>query len=354
MSLAGKRNHRFQGLVLQVLFVLCWAAPLTADVVLLFNGDRLTGDVQGLKTAKLSLKTRYAGTVNIDWSEVKSLDTEGFFQVRAESGVRYSGTIRSGEEGIEVVGEETIPVNRVDVVEMTPTKDGKPPGFWQTLQGSVDLGYTFNRGNSRLNQSSVAVTSSYQQEKYRLSGSVTSLFSRQDESDPTNRQTADARYDRYINSRRFSFLLGGFERDDRQKLDLRSRAGAGLGLTLIQSKKTELSLLGGMTFINEQFRLEPDELPSLVGPSSAEALAGIEYRTTWIQGIDVTSKLSFLPNVLAQRGRFRLEYDGTLRVPLVNNFNWNLTLFNRFDSSPPRENVQRNDYGIVSALGYSF
>ena len=72
----------FQGLVLPILFVLCWAAPLTADVVLLFNGDRLTGDVQGLKTAKLSLKTRYAGTVNIDWSEVKSLDTEGFFQVR--------------------------------------------------------------------------------------------------------------------------------------------------------------------------------------------------------------------------------------------------------------------------------
>ena len=239
-------------------------------------------------------------------------------------------------------------------MEITPTSDGKPPGFWQILDGNIDLGYTFNRGNSRLNQSSVAIESSYRKEKYRLSGNMTSLFSRQDESEPTSRQSADVRYDRYFNPRRFSFLIGSLERDDRQKLDLRSNAGGGLGFSLIKSKKTELSLLGGLTFINEQFRLEPNDPPPLDGPSSAEGLVGIEYKTTWLQELDVASKLSFLPNILIQGGRYRVEYDGTLRVPLMSNFNWNLTLFNRFDSSPPQKNIQRNDYGIVSALGSSF
>ena len=322
----GKTNHRFHGLVLHAFafLALFWAAPLAADVVLLLNGDRLTGDVQELKSEKLSLKTRYAGTVNIDWSEVKSLDTKGSFQVQAKGGVRYIGTIRMGDEGLEVVGEETVSVDPLDVVEITAASDAKPPSFWQTLEGNVDLGLTLNRGNSRLNLSSVAIESLYRKEKYRLSGSVTSLVSRQDESEPTNRQSADVRYDRYINPRRFSFLIGSLEHDDRQKLDLRSRAGGGLGFTLIKNKKTELSLLGGLTFINEQFRLEPDDPPPLNGPSAAEGLVGIEYRTTWVYGIDVTSTLSFLRNVIIQRGRFRLEYDGTLRVPLVSNFNWNL------------------------------
>ena len=148
-------------------------------------------------------------------------------------------------------------------------------------------------------------------------------------------------------------MLAGFERDDRQKLNLRSRAGGGFGLALVQNQKTELSLLAGMTFINEQFRTEPGA-PPRARLSSAEALAGIEYKTTLIQRVDFTSKLSFLPNVAIQRGRYRLEYDGTMRVPLVKGFNWNVTLFNRFDSAPPQAGVQRNDYGVVSALGYSF
>ena len=348
---AGKRSQRFHGLVIHTLFALLCTAPLTADVVLLSNGDRLTGDVLELKSAKLSLKTGYAGTIEIDWREVKSLNTEGPFQLEDENGVRYQGTIRAGKQGVEVVGPEVVSVDLSDVVGMTP--GGEPPGFWKVLAGSIDVGYNFIRGNSRLNQSSLAVQTEYRQERYRLSGSVTSLFSRQDDSEPTSRQTADARYDRYINPRRFSFVLAGFERDDRQKLNLRSRAGGGFGFALLQNQKTELSLLAGMTFINEQFRTEP-AAPPRARLSSAEALAGIEYKTTWIPGIDITSKLSFLPSVAIQRGRYRLEYDGTMRVPLVKGFNWNVTLFNRFDSAPPQAGVQRNDYGVVSALGYSF
>ena len=354
MLYAGNIDHRFHRLVLHTLLAYYWAAPLAADVVVLANGDCLTGEVAALKDAKLSLDTTYAGTINIDWSEVSSIQADGFFQVRAENGVHYRGAIQMNQEGLQVIGQETAPVDPLEVVEITPTSNGDPPGFWQILDGNIDLGYTFNRGNSRLNQSTLGVKGSYRREKYRLSGSVTSLFSRQANSDPTNRQTADARYDRYINLRHFSFLIGSAERNDRQKLDLRSRVGGGFGRTLIKSKDEELSLLGGLNFVNEQFRLEGDDAPLLNGPSSGEGLIGVEYRTILIPGIDVTSKLSFLPKVILQRGRYRLEYDGTVRVSLASNFSWSLTLFDRFDSSPPQEGVQRNDYGVISALGYSF
>jgi hypothetical protein len=35
-------------------------------------------------------------------------------------------------------------------------------------------------------------------------------------------------------------------------------------------------------------------------------------------------------------------------------FTRNISLFYRYDSRPPREELERNDYGMVSTLGFSF
>jgi hypothetical protein len=55
-----------------------------------------------------------------------------------------------------------------------------------------------------------------------------------------------------------------------------------------------------------------------------------------------------------QNGRYRIEYDSKAQVPLISGLSWTVGLFDRFDSAPPRENVLRNDYGMVSTFGFSF
>ncbi|MEZ5393785.1 MAG: hypothetical protein R2724_13220 [Bryobacterales bacterium] len=57
---------------------------------------------------------------------------------------------------------------------------------------------------------------------------------------------------------------------------------------------------------------------------------------------------------LIQNGRYRVEYDSKAQVPLMGGFSWTVGLFDRFDSDPPRDNVLRNDYGMVSTFGFSF
>ena len=49
--------------------------PLHADVVVLKNGDRLTGTAVKLEGGKLSFKTTYADVVAISWDEVSTLTT---------------------------------------------------------------------------------------------------------------------------------------------------------------------------------------------------------------------------------------------------------------------------------------
>ena len=56
------------------------AAPKT-DVVVLKNGDRLTGEVQQLDRGRLQLKTDDLGTVEIEWDKVASVTATAPFDV---------------------------------------------------------------------------------------------------------------------------------------------------------------------------------------------------------------------------------------------------------------------------------
>jgi hypothetical protein len=67
-----------------------WAAPKT-DVIVLVNGDRLTGEVKGLERGKLSFKTDATGTIQVEWDKVASLQSGQYLQVELTSGLRYAG-----------------------------------------------------------------------------------------------------------------------------------------------------------------------------------------------------------------------------------------------------------------------
>jgi len=64
------------------------------------------------------------------------------------------------------------------------------------------------------------------------------------------------RYDRYITPRTFTFGLTILEHDGQQQLRLRTNAGGGFGIKLINSDSTNLSLLGGLTFGDERYMPE--------------------------------------------------------------------------------------------------
>lgn len=337
---------------LTIIFAFMPCVSLRADFVTVKNGDTLNGEIQGLEKGKLAFKTSYAGTVNIAWDQVVALESVKPLEIEVSNGKRIRGIIEPNENQLAITNEDvTTDVKTIEVVGMIPMEDGDPPGFWERLNGSVDLGYSFTRGNSRLNQSSLGVSGDYRREGYKLQGHIRSLFSQQDDAPTVSRHTANGRYDLYLSPRSFSFALAGLERNDRQRLALRSTAGGGFGWSLLKSKSNELSVLGGVTYTNEQFQFNDNgERPPR--NSTGEALAGVEWDTTHFERIRFTTKLSLHPN-LVETGRYRVQYDSTIRVPVFERLTWSMSLFDRFDSAPPLM-VQRNDYGAVAALGFGF
>ncbi len=332
-------------------FLMFAATSARADTVVLTNGDRLTGEIQKLADGKLSLKTGYAGDVQIDWKVVDQLTTDGAVEVETHAGKRYRGTIRSSSEGFEITSADARKtVATPHVVGLSAVSEDGGPGFWERLEGNVDVGYNLTRGNSTLTQSSVGLGGEYRKPGYKVQASASSLFSRQNDAAATSRQSANLRYDKFLGPRLLAFAVGGLERNDRKRLNLRSNAGGGVGWRLQKTQNSELSVLGGLTYTNEQFQAHADGIAP--GDSFGEGLLGLEWNTTPFDSVHFSTSVSLRPS-LAGSGRYRIEYDSSVRIPLINRLAWSLSLFDRFDSDPPIA-VQRNDYGLVSAFGFAF
>src|SRR3982751_6162026 len=92
---------RFRPLVFALLAavaVVC-ASPARAgrddDVVILKNGDRLTGEIKGLQRGELSFKASYmADAVRLDWSKVERLESKDRYLILRTDGQLFTDLLR--------------------------------------------------------------------------------------------------------------------------------------------------------------------------------------------------------------------------------------------------------------------
>src|SRR5271170_1461210 len=82
--------------------VLLLTTPLFArestDVIVMNNGDHLTGEIKGLNAGVLYVSMKYIlGTSSLQWSEVARLESKQLFLVKTEDGSVYTGTLNTGK-----------------------------------------------------------------------------------------------------------------------------------------------------------------------------------------------------------------------------------------------------------------
>lgn len=340
---------------MRLLFWLPWllgvhlsAEAIYQDVVVLANGDRLTGAIQRLNNGTLLLEHELLDAIRVEWTDVRSLESAKTFSVLTASGEHVIGRIQrqGAETKIEGTGADAAAFASDRIVRLAPERER--PGTWKLLRaldGSTDLGYSMARGNQNQTQFSLGGRAEYRSAKYEFVGRLDSLFARQDDARSQSRHALNLRLDRYLNGRVFTYGLSGFERNERRKLDLRTRLGGGMGWRLFDRAETTLSALAGCAFVHERLR-------GLDNRASGEGFAGLEWATTLLKIVEVSTHVTMHPDLLGS-GRVRLEYDSMFRIPIAGPFTYSLRIYDRFDNRPASA-VKSNDYGIVSGLGVSF
>jgi putative salt-induced outer membrane protein YdiY len=315
------------------------------DVLVLKNGDRITGEVKKLERGKLRYSTDSMGTIYVEWKDVQGLVSKEYYRLRLSDGRRFYGTLSDagGLGTLTVAGERgTDALPLIDFVGITPIDD-----TWRDRTDStVGAGYSYAK-SSRITRAHLYANFEYTGEKRVLSGDLRTELS--DDGDETSTSArATGVYEKLRPNRVYRFGVVQAEQNDELDLDLRLLLGAGIGRSFVETNRRRLRAAGGLAVAQEE---------SGDGTSNTE-LEGVLFATydSFLfdtPKLDLTSSLAVYPG-LTEAGRVRANYDVTLRREFVEDFFWDLGLAGTYDTDPNSDDAAKSDYSITTGLSYEF
>jgi hypothetical protein len=315
------------------------------DIVMLENGDRLTGEIIQLEHGQLELKTDALGTVYIEWPKVSALSSTVVFMVENLGGHDEFGHLGGGNGHLIVDDDGRMTdLPMADVARLGPVRET----FLARVRGSTSVGVNYTQANN------VKVGSFRFDAEYRGRDTLASLSSSVDATssrDASTNQRILIDYSErfYLEGTRFWSVLGSFERNPELGVDGRPQAGIAFGESLVRRPESDLVAYVGIAANHESVDESGDNRANILG------VAGLDWRIYRfsVPETTLTSSLKVFP-YLSDFGRVRARLDVTLQRKFTRSLSLNLSLYDDYDSRPPGLDVVNNDYGIVTSLGYTF
>jgi hypothetical protein len=322
------------------------------DVIVLKNGDRVTGEIQELEYGLLRLDTDDMGTISIEWSAIASIDSQYVFDVQRAGGRQYAGIIATSEDGQELVikdevGAQSVPLS--SVVRVTELETG----FWQRVSGSMSVGFNYTKSTG-IRTGSVNISSQYQAEQLKATLDISAYETSSPDTEPSAREnlTSTVQFQRERPS--FLMLLNSLERNDELGIDLRLTMGGGLARYFAQDQDSEVMLLLGAVANQEWVNDEAESLDADDSQQSLEGVLGASWRIFRFNDPEVSlASTAYLYPSLTESGRRRGTLDVSLRREIISDLFFDISFYESYDSDPPSAG-ETTDYGIVTSLGYKF
>jgi putative salt-induced outer membrane protein YdiY len=321
------------------------------DVVVLKNGDRITGEIKGLQRGEFKIKADYmAEAVRLDWTKIERIESKSTFIISLVDGKLFTSGMRlmasnSNHAPNFIIGpsDSALRVQQLDVIRILPVD----PGFWKRLEGSIDFGFSFTSGNDQY-QTGLTATTTYRTGDHSFTASIDSAFSGQREGTSITRREFTFDYRKQLTPRYFAGGFFDLLQSDQQSLDLRTSIGGLLGRNLRQTESSRISVFGGVLGTREKYSTVLEKPES----TNADALAGVELNIFHFKATDIRSRFSLFPS-LTTPGRMRMQTTSDLQVKIVKDLYWGFHLYENFDSKPPVR-ADKNDFSISTSLGWKF
>lgn len=315
------------------------------DIVVLKNGDRITGEVKGLDRGRLKYSTNAMGTIYIEWDDIETLVSNEHHRLQLMSGRRYYGTLsdKGGAETLAVPGTRGMdPVPLMKVVRIVPVEDE-----WKER---IDL--TVGAGYSYVKASDVTTANIYANTDYVSDERVSSVdfnYDLNDDGDETNTSSRLTGQHKKLRQRReYLFLLGQAEQNDELDVDVRALFGGGYGKYFVQNNRRKWLGAAGAGVVYEE---------SGDGENNTE-LEGI-FQTAYedflydTPKIDLSLNLYVFPSI-TDFGRVRSNYDVQLRKEFVEDLFLDFTIGGSYDSDPTSDDASKTDYSVTTGVSYDF
>ena len=320
------------------------ARPKT-DIIVLKSGDRFTGEIKGLDVGKLSLSTDSAGTISIEWIDVAEVTSVYLYEVETRTGRLLLASLKSAGPGrMEMIGQLLPTVLNVsEIVRLTPIGQS----FWQRIDGSLDLGFSYTQA-SGVAQLSSSFQVILRRPSAESSANFSAFFTRQPDQPDSDRSTIQLGHAWIRPGGWRIFVFTQADRNPELGYDLRAAGAGGAGRDFVKTNHQRFSTGGGLS-VNREFPVDADDVTNVEALFYAKyALFSYNYPKT---NVDVMSTL--LPS-LSDTGRVRIEVTAQLRRELWRDFTAAFSVYDSYDNRPPTEGAKKNDVALSLSLGWIF
>lgn len=380
-----------------------------ADVLILTNGDRISGTLVSIKEGKACISTSYAGEITVQMEAVNAIETEEANAIALADETIVEGVLIQEEGSMGVRIEDSVsPVRPTEITALAATSEAldvilnpPPPKKWS---GAVDMGLALRSGNTDTTDFKFSAGAKRTAERNTLALNFAAAYGAADDVLNTRRFQGDFRWQYYLREKLFFYTIGLAERDDGRKLDYRLQGGLGLGYDFIKSEKRSLSGDFGTTYTHERWdpftpwertairddiragawdeayttllglgnggnfapRDVLEKLYSILGdlrdplhdyPKRTDDYMNLRLGVNYSQKIFKTSTLSeglvLMPN-LDEIGEFRALSELALVTPLMEKLNLRTSLKTEYDSLADERGVKPWDNTLMTQFSYKF
>lgn len=317
---------------------------VSADEVILHNGDRLTGNIKQMDKGILILETDYSDPIEIQQAKIKSISTDFPAEVRLSSGEVLKGKLRSHEDNRLSVeaNEERVEVSvaweRISALNPPPAQ----PSRWQ---GNVAVGASLQTGNTDRISATIGVDFMRKALRDRYNLRFIYNYAEDDDEVIARNIFGALKYDYFFTTAFYGFLAMELLSDEFKDLNLRTIVGPGVGYQLWDDEIKSLLFEAGLSFFSEDLDEGSDD-QWITGRMASQ------IRWKIFDKIVFTDYLLVYPS-LEDIGAFKLRNEAGISSAIGTGWSLKLSNILEHDSDPP-VNVEKNDMYWVLGLQYSF
>jgi putative salt-induced outer membrane protein YdiY len=234
---------------------LFYFSAANADVLVLKNGDRITGEISRIWDGEVTIEPEYSDEFEVDIKSVEYIESPRLFEVDLKDGrtflASFGGAAADGNQIIKS-GDRSVSVPLAALFELDEPQD---PFEWES---NVAVSLDMNKGNTDTANGQIRADTMVRFDDHRHFGEVT--LSREEVTDPTTNIRSTTK-EQDIFRYNYNFLFNDpwffassftFERDPIAELDSRVIISAGVGRDVWNTPRRSLSVQLGAGFQQEE------------------------------------------------------------------------------------------------------
>jgi hypothetical protein len=324
------------------------AAPKT-DVIVLINGDHITGEIKSLERGMLSYSTDFVGTINVEWDKVAQLRSDQLLEVELLDGTRTVGRAAELDERgtMRLLPSNGSPVRSVPLdstMRIAALDEGR---IRDRMDGYISFGWSAAAAND-VSQVSLNAGLTYRDEVRLWDFTYEGSRSETETSAPSQSQTLAIEQLRFLRDEWFWTGGGNIASNDELGLDLRVLLEGGFGRYFYQTQHQEFLAALGIGLAHEEF----DDGQKQESWEGILLMSYDIYRFDTPE-VDISTDLAIYPS-LTISGRVRTDASIQMSYEIIDDLFYRLSLHHNYDSEPQSLNATTTDWSLVTSLGYSF